>query len=112
MKIELLDLTVREIVEDYEDAGEGGVTGYGGKLDIRPPFQREFIYNDKERNAVIDSIPERIPVERDVLGRPGKTVRSRSLTDSSVQSPLLSMWMAISRSKVNTSTISHQTNKN
>ena len=39
MKIELLDLTVREIVEDYEDAGEDGVTGYGGKLDIRPPFQ-------------------------------------------------------------------------
>ena len=56
MKIELLDLTVRELVEDYSDDGEGGVIGYGGKLDIRPPFQREFIYKDKERNAVIDSI--------------------------------------------------------
>jgi hypothetical protein len=62
MKIELLDLTVREIVEDYEDAGEGGVTGYGGKLDIRPSFQREFIYNDKERNAVIDSILKGFPL--------------------------------------------------
>ena len=62
MKIELLDLTVREIVEDYDDAGEGGVTGYGGKLDIRPPFQREFIYNDKERNAVIDSILKGFPL--------------------------------------------------
>ena len=62
MKIELLNLTVREIVEDYEDAGEGGVTGYGGKLDIRPPFQREFIYNDKERNAVIDSILKGFPL--------------------------------------------------
>ena len=62
MKIELLDLTVQEIVEDYEDAGEGGVTGYGGKLDIRPPFQREFIYNDKERNAVIDSILKGFPL--------------------------------------------------
>ena len=62
MKIELLDLTVRELVEDYDDAGEGGVTGYGGKLDIRPPFQREFIYNDKERNAVIDSILKGFPL--------------------------------------------------
>lgn len=62
MKIELLDLTVRELVEDYEDNNEGGVTGYGGKLDIRPPFQREFIYNDKERNAVIDSILKGFPL--------------------------------------------------
>ena len=62
MKIELLDLTVQELVEDYEDAGEDGVTGYGGKLDIRPPFQREFIYNDKERNAVIDSILKGFPL--------------------------------------------------
>ena len=62
MKIELLDLTVRELVEDYSDDGEGGVTGYGGKLDIRPPFQREFIYKDKERNAVIDSILKGFPL--------------------------------------------------
>ncbi len=62
MKIELLDLKVRELVEDYEDDGEDGVTGYGGKLDIRPPFQREFIYKDKERNAVIDSIMKEYPL--------------------------------------------------
>ena len=51
MKIELLDLTVRELVEGYYDDDEGGVTGYRDRLDIRPPFQREFIYKDKERNA-------------------------------------------------------------
>ena len=62
MKIELLDLTVEELVEDYEDDGEGGVIGYGGKLDIRPRFQREFIYKDKERNAVIDSILNDFPL--------------------------------------------------
>ena len=62
MKIELLDLTVRELVEDYSDDGDDGVTGYGGKLDIRPPFQRQFIYNDKERNAVIDSILKEYPL--------------------------------------------------
>ena len=62
MKIELLDLTVRELVEDYEDDAEGGVTGYGGKLDIRPPYQREFVYKDKQRNAVIDSILKGYPL--------------------------------------------------
>ena len=62
MKIELLDLTVQELVEDYNDDGEGGVTGYGGKLDIRPPFQREFVYKDKQRNAVIDSILKGFPL--------------------------------------------------
>ena len=32
MKIELLELNVRDLVEDYSDDGEGGVRGYGGKL--------------------------------------------------------------------------------
>ena len=62
MKIKLLDLTVQELVKDYYDDDEGGVTGYGGKLDIRPPFQREFIYKDKERNAVINSILKGFPL--------------------------------------------------
>ena len=62
MKIELNEITVRELVEGYEDDGDDGVRGYGGKLDIRPPFQREFIYNDKERNAVIDSILKGFPL--------------------------------------------------
>jgi len=62
MKIELMDLTVRELVEGYQDDGEGGVFGYGGKLDIRPPFQREFIYKGKQREAVIRSIVRGFPL--------------------------------------------------
>ncbi|MCY4008179.1 MAG: DUF262 domain-containing protein [Anaerolineaceae bacterium] len=62
MKIELLDLTVRDLVAGYRDDGEGGVVGYGGALDIRPPFQREFIYQEKERNAVIASILQGYPL--------------------------------------------------
>ena len=38
------------------------MTGYGGKLDIRPPFQREFVYKEKQRNAVIDSILKGFPL--------------------------------------------------
>lgn len=62
MKIELKNLTVRELVEGYRDDGDGGVVGYGGRLDIRPPYQREFVYNDKQRNAVIDTITKGFPL--------------------------------------------------
>ena len=62
MKIELIDLTVRQLVKSYEDDGEGGEVGYGGKLDIRPPFQREFIYKGKQREAVITSILRGFPL--------------------------------------------------
>ncbi len=53
MKIELREIIVRELADGYEYNDEGGGVGYGGKLDIRPPFQREFIYGDKERIAVL-----------------------------------------------------------
>ena len=62
MNIQLLDLTVRDLVDGYHDDGHDGVRGYGGALDIRPPYQREFIYKDKERNAVIDSILKGYPL--------------------------------------------------
>ena len=43
MKIDLIKISVRDLAEGYEDNFEEGVIGYGGKLDIRPPFQREFV---------------------------------------------------------------------
>lgn len=62
MEIKLHEIPVRDVVKDYTDNQESGVVGYGGKLDIRPPFQREFIYNEKERNAVIDTINKGFPL--------------------------------------------------
>ena len=62
MKIELKKITVRDLVADYHDDGEGGVRGYGDKLDIRPPFQREFVYKDKQRDAVVDTINKDFPL--------------------------------------------------
>ena len=62
MKVRLRQVTIGELVEDYRDDGEGGVVGYGGRLDIRPPYQREFIYKDKQRNAVIDSVMKGFPL--------------------------------------------------
>ena len=62
MKIELKEITVRELAQGYEDNQERGVVGYGGKLDIRPPYQREFIYKDTQRDAVIDTITKDFPL--------------------------------------------------
>ena len=52
MKIELHKITVRELVEGYVDDAESGVRGFCGKLDIRPAYQREFVYKEKERRVV------------------------------------------------------------
>ncbi|HXG69771.1 MAG TPA: DUF262 domain-containing protein [Gemmatimonadaceae bacterium] len=62
MKIELRELTVKELTHGFEDNAEQGVIGYGGKLDIRPPYQREFIYKDKQRDAVIDTVRKKFPL--------------------------------------------------
>ena len=62
MKIQLKEITVRELTEGYQDNEEQGVVGYGGKLDIRPPYQREFIYKDKQRAAVISTIEKHFPL--------------------------------------------------
>nr|WP_298789653.1 DUF262 domain-containing protein [uncultured Allomuricauda sp.] len=62
MNIELKEITVRELTKDYVDNDEGGVVGYGGRLDIRPPYQREFIYKDKQRDAVIDTLTKDFPL--------------------------------------------------
>ncbi len=62
MKVELREITVRELTAGYKDNNENGVVGYGGKLDIRPPYQREFIYKDKQRDAVIDTLTKNFPL--------------------------------------------------
>jgi len=62
MEIKLTEITVRQLTENYADKEENGVLGYGGKLDIRPPYQREFIYKDKQRDAVVDTITKNYPL--------------------------------------------------
>ena len=62
MNIKLKEITVRELAKGYKDNAEDGVVGYGGKLDIRPPYQREFIYKDKQRDAVINTVTKDFPL--------------------------------------------------
>jgi uncharacterized protein with ParB-like and HNH nuclease domain len=62
MKIQLREITVRELTSGYKDNQEEGVVGFGGKLDIRPPYQREFIYKDKQRDSVIETVTKDYPL--------------------------------------------------
>lgn len=62
MKIELHEITVGQIAEGYIDNAEEGVKGYGGLLNIRPKYQREFVYDEAKRNAVIDTIKKGFPL--------------------------------------------------
>ena len=62
MKIDLHQITVEQLADGYADNAEAGVVGYGGKLDIRPPYQREFIYKDKQRDAVIETVRKDFPL--------------------------------------------------
>lgn len=62
MQIELKEITVRELAKGYKDNAEAGVKGFGGKLDIRPPYQREFVYKEDKRNAVINTIRKNFPL--------------------------------------------------
>jgi hypothetical protein len=62
MKIELHEILIKDIVDGYVDNQEEGVYGYGGKLNIRPKYQREFVYRDKQRDAVIDTVRKNFPL--------------------------------------------------
>jgi hypothetical protein len=62
MKIEPKAITVAQLTDGFLDSAEQGVVAYGGQLDIRPPYQREFIYKDKQRDAVIDTVRKDYPL--------------------------------------------------
>lgn len=62
MKIELKQIKIKDLIENFTDNGESGVFGYNGLLNIRPPYQREFIYDPKQQLAVIDSVMKGFPL--------------------------------------------------
>ena len=62
MKIELKTFKVSELFDGYVDRQEEGIRGYRGKLNIRPAYQREFIYGEKQRNEVIHTVRKKFPL--------------------------------------------------
>lgn len=62
MDIKLQSIKVRDLIESYVNDPDKGVRGYGGRLDIRPPYQREFRYDLKQKQAVINTIMKGFPL--------------------------------------------------
>jgi len=64
MKIKPLKVTVKDVVSGYVDNSdrEEGIYGYSGKLNIRPKYQRNYVYDENKRNAVVDTISKDFPL--------------------------------------------------
>lgn len=62
MKIEPKQIKVKDIFNGYSDNGDDGVFAYGGRLAIRPPYQREFVYDSDQAEAVIYTVLKGFPL--------------------------------------------------
>lgn len=78
MQIQLTQIKIRDVIKGYINSDENGAFAYGvddddikdpkptdGKnprLIIRPPYQREFVYRDEQRNEVIRTILKNFPL--------------------------------------------------
>lgn len=74
MDIELKKIKIRDLVKGYVDNDEQGVKAFDGNLNVRPAYQREFVYKDKQRDAVIDTLMKGFPLNTMywVVGEDGK----------------------------------------
>lgn len=94
MEIKLHKVSIREIVKDYIDNEENGVVGYGGKLNIRPAYQREFVYKEKQRNAVIETVTKDFPLNVMYWVEDEKAIMN-FLTDNNARLVFVNMLTAI-----------------
>lgn len=65
MKTTLIKLTVKEVCEgfSYSSVEEKGLYGWNGKLVIQPEYQRNYIYDTKDKDKkVIDSLLKGYPI--------------------------------------------------
>lgn len=63
MKIKLHQIKVRDVWDGYKDFGEdNGIVGYHDELNIRPPYQRNFVYNPDQERAVMNTVLHGFPL--------------------------------------------------
>lgn len=55
-------IKICDILDGFIDKGDDGVFAYGGKLAVRPPYQREFVYNADQAEAVIQTVLKGFPL--------------------------------------------------
>lgn len=62
MNINRQIIKVKDLILGYVDKGNEGVEALSGNLDIRPAYQREFVYDNEAQKAVIDSVFSKFPL--------------------------------------------------
>lgn len=62
MNIEPRKIKIRDVFQNYADNGDDGVFAYGGRLAIRPAYQREFVYDLEQAEAVIQTVLKGYPL--------------------------------------------------
>ena len=62
MIIELHQIKVKDLFNGYVNKQEQGVWAYGGMLNVRPPYQREFVYKPEQQQAVINTVLKGFPL--------------------------------------------------
>lgn len=62
MKITQRLVKVKDIFDGFIDNDDDGVFAYDGKLSIRPPYQREFVYDLEQSELVIHTILKGFPL--------------------------------------------------
>lgn len=62
MRIEPKHIKIKDILKGYSDNGDNGVFAYDGKLAVRPPYQREFVYDLAQAEAVIHTVLNGFPL--------------------------------------------------
>lgn len=63
MKINMIKLKVGDLVQGYnEDDTTSKVVAWNGNLDVRPEYQREYVYDDQKRDSVINTVLHGFPL--------------------------------------------------
>lgn len=63
MNINMIMVPVRDLIQNYsEDDATSRVIAWGGKLDVRPEYQREYVYGEGQRDAVINTVLNGFPL--------------------------------------------------
>ncbi len=62
MNIDLAYIRVEDVFNGYEDKDDDGAFAYGGKLAIRPPYQRNYVYDNDQAESVIHTVLKGYPL--------------------------------------------------
>ena len=95
MNIDPVSIKVSDIFDGYVDNGDDGVFAYGGKLAVRPAYQREFVYDQEQEESVIHTVLNGFP-SKSVYSFFSLNVKLGALNSSTFLKVLLPLYLLAS----------------